>query len=176
MKTHGGCGCKGPHICNCGTRVASPTLGHLYLESPGTHFYRRTSGPNCTRSSKENFHLSAARDREVFIYDDILLLILLWTPTAITHGPPLIIAQYEVYLIISMLIPLSTSGLDGRGLEWLVCPVEYLRRDISRSTFRHHLWMTSSGLAALMLSLWMFIVDCWVVLYSRFWRCILDSM
>ena len=31
--------------------------------------------------------------------------------------------------------------------------------DISRSAFRHRLWMTSSGLAALMLSLWMFVVN-----------------
>ena len=44
MKAHEGCGCKGPHIHNHGTRrgrVASLMLGHLY---PRYSFYRRLSG------------------------------------------------------------------------------------------------------------------------------------
>ena len=48
MKTHGGCGCKGAHTYVYTAtalgkfRVASPTLGRLYLQYS---YYSRLSGP-----------------------------------------------------------------------------------------------------------------------------------
>ena len=69
-KAHVGCGCKGPHIHSHGTRMRQDGQSCTRPPSPpgkfpGTHFYRRLSGPQDQSGHegvKKNLHRSDTRD------------------------------------------------------------------------------------------------------------------
>ena len=67
MKSHRGCGCKGPHIHSHSTRVASHMIGHLYTRGkPTVLIFRRLSGPQDQSGQegvKKNLHHSDTQDQ-----------------------------------------------------------------------------------------------------------------